>query len=466
MSTAIWQKLLCKKRYNSNTTDTSDLSRSVYLVDVDRIIYSSYFRKLQDKTQVHPLSKSDYVRTRLTHSLEVAGVGRSLGYGIGMELVKKYDLKEVTEHDFGYIMQAACLAHDIGNPPFGHLGEEAIQTFFNAHKTELLQQLTEEEFNNLSHFDGNSQGFRIVTQLAGWGDEGGLKLTYATLGTFLKYPRGFLFKEDLQNIYTKHQVDQIIGSSKVGIFKKEIRVFEEIASDLGLIRLADNKPIFSRHPLAFLTEAADDICYCVADLEDAFFVGISSLKEVENLLGPIARNPNTLTNIGEKKYLGNAKERTSLLRQEPFYKKMDSRRKIEWLRGKAISNLILEAKEVFLKNEELIINGQFNLELLSLTPFAEEIQKCKEYARSHIFNSLDKINSEIKGLSAIEGILEELYKVILNPLHPKSKRINNILEIKIDPRNSLYDNLVLIMDFVADFTDRNLLEFYNTLRGS
>jgi dGTPase len=474
----IWEKLLSAKRLGEPET-TKTTVRSQYLIDVDRLIYSTHFRKLQDKTQVHPLSKSDYVRTRLTHSLEVASISRSLGYAVGQHIVEKYQLKGITEHDFGYIAQAAALAHDIGNPPFGHLAEEAINAFFESKQSLLLQQgITHEQFENLVCFDGNSQGFRIITNLAGWKNDGGLKLTFATLGTFLKYPTGFAPSKIVSNTYIKHMSEFvintygeksdnpcIIGTKKTGIMQTELDIFNVVAQDLGLIQLTDSYPLYYRHPLAFLTEGADDIGYCIADLEDAFFVGILDLSEVENILAPIARHPD--------KYSGDSKERTKTLKTTDFYKKMDSRKKVEWLRGKAISNLISAVVDVFIEHEELILKGKLNAELLSLTPFAEDIHNCKETARTYIFNSHDKITAEIAGITAIVGTLDELLNMILNPAHPKSKRIMNLLENKliiddketlINPSYPFYDKICRIVDIVSDFTDRNLLDFYRMLK--
>lgn len=453
-----WQNLLSSARYDTpESTTESENSRSTYLIDVDRIIYSSHFRILQDKTQVHPLAKSDYVRTRLTHSLEVAGVGRSLGFSIGQYIVDKYKLKHITEHDFGYILQAACLAHDIGNPPFGHLGEESIISFFQSKKDDLLKKITQEEYNNLITFDGNSQGFRIITNLAGWDKQGGLRLTYATLGAFCKYPRSYVFSATLEQYKKDNNLDYIIGSAKSGILSSEKKIFEEVAGKLGLIRLIEGETFFYRHPLAFLLESADDICYCIADIEDAFFVNIISLKEVEALLAPIARNPN--------KYKGNARQRASELRAQPFYKQMDNRKKVEWLRGKAIGNLIEETQRVFIENEEKILKGEFNSELLKLTIFAEEIAECKSFARSNIYSSHDKISGEITGIEAITGVLEELYNVVDNFNHPKSVRINKLLDNKLDPKKSHYENLILMIDIISEFTDRNILDFLKVLRG-
>ena len=461
-----WEKLLSSARYDTKENATeSENSRSTYLIDVDRIIYSSHFRILQDKTQVHPLAKSDYVRTRLTHSLEVAGVGRSLGFSIGQYIVDKYKLKNITEHDFGYILQAACLAHDIGNPPFGHLGEESIIAFFRSKKDDLLQKITQEEYKNLITFDGNSQGFRIITNLAGWDKQGGLRLTYATLGAFCKYPRSYVSSETLEQYKKENNLDYIVGSTKSGVLSSEKEIFEGIAEKLGLIRLIEGETFFYRHPLAFLVESADDICYCIADIEDAFFVNIISLKEVESLLAPIARNPNKVDAQGEQKYKGDARKRTTELRAETFYKQMDKRKKVEWLRGKAIGNLIEEVEKVFIKHEEEILRGEFNNELLKLTIFSEEIAECKYFARTHIYSSHDKISGEITGIEAISGVLEELYTVISNFNHPKAVRINTLLDNRLDPKKSHYENLILIIDIISEFTDRNILNFLKMLRG-
>lgn len=474
----IWERLLSSKRLGESE-NTKNRDRSPYLIDVDRLIYSTHFRKLQDKTQVHPLSKSDHVRTRLTHSLEVASISRSLGYAVGQYIVKKYQLENITEHDFGYIVQAAALAHDIGNPPFGHLAEEAINAFFKSKHNLLLEHgITNEQFENLVCFDGNSQGFRIITNLAGWKHDGGLKLTFATLGAFLKYPSGFAPSKIISNTYLKHMENFIInsygeksenpciiGTKKTGIMQTELEIFNIVAKDLGLLQLTDSYPLYYRHPLAFLTECADDIGYCIADLEDAFFVGILNLADIENILSPIARHPD--------KYTGDAKERTKNLKTSDFYKKMDSRKKVEWLRGKAISNLVASSIEVFINNEELILQGKFNAELLSLTPFAPDIEECRKTARTYIFNSHDKITAEITGISAIEGTLNELLNMILNPTHPKSRRIMNLLENKliIDDKSNLiddnypfFDKICLIVDIISDFTDRNLLDFHRMLK--
>lgn len=455
-----WIHLLSNNRYEKKSskqtiTTTKQDFRSPYLVDVDRIVYSSYFRKLQDKTQVYPLAKSDYVRTRLTHSLEVSGVGRSLGYHIGKEIIKKYSLENISEHDFGFLLQAACLAHDIGNPPFGHLSEAVIQNFFLEKKEFLLNQMSEEEFYSIANFDGNAQGFRIITKLAGWGEEGGLKLTSATLGTFLKYPRG--------DVNTKNT--SVISNKKIGIFYSELDALNKLSEDLQLIKIKGYNHSYYRHPLAFLVEAADDICYCIADIEDSFFVKITTLKEVEELLAPIARSPN--------KYIGDTLTRVNNLRKEHFYSKMTDQQKIEFLRGKAIGNLIDESAKIFLNNEEDILKGNFNSEILSLTVFSNEIFECKKFANKRIFKSHDKIISEITGMCAIENILQELFSIMFNNRTPKLQRIANLFGININTKDeilvfkekSAFTKLQTITDIISDYTDRNLIDLYKCIKG-
>lgn len=458
-----WIHLLSKERsvlYNDtngyNNVKPNDTVRAPYLIDVDRLIYSKFFRKLQDKTQVYPLSGSDYVRTRLTHSLEVSGVGRSLGFGIGEYLVKKYDLLDITSHDFGYILQAACLAHDIGNPPFGHLGEDAIVNFFKERKDELLNHISKEEYYNLLNFDGNAQGFRIITNLAGWNGDGGLRLTYATLGAFCKYPHKIvLHDDDIVNI-------DYLGAKKYGVFKTEHHIFDNMIASLALEAITYQghtlTNAYFRHPLAFLVEAADDICYCVADIEDAFLVNIITLQDVEELLAPIARSA--------EKYAENTKERIKNLRKEAFYKDMSSVRKVEWMRGKAISNLVGAVQQVFISNEEQILNGDLNADLLSLTPYHQDILRCRQFALKKIFVSHIKLNAEIKGLNAISVVLNEFYNIIIKPAHPKSLRINNLFNNIIDVHKySFYENLVRTIDLVADFTDHKLLEIAEIIKS-
>lgn len=479
-----WFNLLCSKRLGIDNTQNGDDNRSPFLVDVDRLIYSAHFRKLQDKTQVHPLSKSDFVRTRLTHSLEVSSVARSLGYNVGQYVLNKnpeLSKNNITEHDFGYIVQAAALAHDIGNPPFGHLGEYAISDYYtnlfaNPPASLDVRQLTLQEKQNLCNFDGNSQGFRVITNLAGWRNQGGLRLTYATLGAFLKYPRGYASAQNIAQSYNnlsnsiKQQSTQtcLIGHKKTGVLLNEETHLQTIASSLGLANISSTYLLYKRHPLAFLTEAADDICYCIADLEDAFFVGLITLAEVEELLIPIVRR--------YSKYNGSKEERINALRKESFYNALDSRKKVEFLRGKAVSNLINAVSQEFIAHGDLLLQGTLNNDLLALTEFKEDIAKCKKIAREKIFTSHHKINAEISGIAVINQVMQDLTHLILHPNSTLSRLLLNYLNKNFILENakellgensklSLYNKFLLINDIVSDFTDRNIFNFNKILKG-
>lgn len=261
--------------------------RTPFMKDTDRIIYSSPFRRLQDKTQVHPFPGTDYIRTRLTHSMEVSTVGRSLGLAIGRDVVKRHKLddgndplNQIDQSDFGNVLAAACLAHDIGNPPFGHAGEDAIRHWFLDDKYHLLKAVNvPEKRADLKAFEGNAQGLRILTRLAGWREQGGLRLSCATLGTFMKYPMG--------SRVTGQNIENEEIRKKFGYFQDDKKIFESIADTLGLLPVSNDCGGRSRHPLSYLLEAADDICYLIVDLEDGYKYKKLKLEDVEGLLARI-----------------------------------------------------------------------------------------------------------------------------------------------------------------------------------
>ena len=267
-----WEQLLSLKRQGDNSKRLrieQDDTRLGFEVDYDRIIFSSAFRSLQDKTQVIPLSKTDFVHTRLTHSLEVSVVGRSIGRLVGKKILEKYPhIPEVHGYhmnDFGAIVAAASLAHDIGNPPFGHSGEKAIGEYFSIGKGQQYKdQLTDKQWQDLIDFEGNANGFSVLSSSRP-GIEGSLRLTYAVLGAFMKYPKESLPKKPTKNISDK----------KYGFFQSDKDFFKEVAEELGMIPNKSGNDIgFERHPLAFLVEAADDICYTIIDFEDGINLGL------------------------------------------------------------------------------------------------------------------------------------------------------------------------------------------------
>ncbi|MEZ5647959.1 MAG: deoxyguanosinetriphosphate triphosphohydrolase [Alphaproteobacteria bacterium] len=434
-----WSHLLSSRRLNR--TDTlSSKGRSAFQQDLDRIVFCSAFRRLQNKTQVHPLTHNDHVRTRLSHSVEVASVGRSLGTIVGSVIAPRLDLDGITADSFGHIVQAACLAHDIGNPPFGHAGEDALQDWF-AHTSlgeQLLAGMTTAERRDLEHFDGNAQGFRILTQLEQRKWNGGLQLTLAALGAFTKYPR----------TSTAH-MHSYPGSRKVGIFQSELPYFTSIAENIRLKKRGKSGDAWARHPLTYLMEAADDICYSIIDIEDGAALGHLSYVDAEAILLPIAR-------ISRRDLGGSMNE------------------KLSHLRAKAIGNLIDAVAEVFLKEEESLLAGTFAKELIDCTRYAAPVAHAKKTAHEQIFTSREKTARELAGASVITGLLDMLAEVPLvlsahrfNSTHLKGRTSKLARLIRLDePRpTSLYQATLRITDYITGMTDRFATDLYRNLRG-
>ena len=332
-----WEQLLSLRRQgdtNKRLRIEQDETRLGFEVDYDRVIFSSAFRSLQDKTQVIPLSKTSFVHTRLTHSLEVSVVGRSLGRIVGKSVLEKHPQLQKTHgyqfNDFGAIVAAAALAHDIGNPPFGHSGEKAIGNYFlNGNGKRFKSQLTNKEYQDLIDFEGNANGFKILTESKN-GVEGSLRLSYATLGAFMKYP-----KESLPKKPTPH-----IADKKYGVFQSERNFFNEVAKELGLKKRGNDLDLsFCRHPLAYLVEAADDICYTIIDFEDGINLGLIEEEfALEYLIKLVKGNINT----------------------QNYNKLTKTSDRLAYLRALAISTLIAEAATIFIENEEAILKGEFS----------------------------------------------------------------------------------------------------------
>ena len=340
-----WDNLLKLKRFGDNKDRprlAQNDTRLGFEVDYDRIVFSSAFRSLQDKTQVIPFSKTDFVHTRLTHSLEVSVVGRSLGRMAGKNILEKYPyLSEDLGYkinDFGAIVAAAALSHDIGNPPFGHSGEKAIGHFFKeGNGKNFKSQLTDKEYQDLCTFEGNANGFKILTESKA-GTPGGLRLSYATLGAFIKYPKASL----------PHRPTSHVAHKKYGFFQAQEPFFNVLAQDLGL---ADPKTVH-RHPLAYLVEAADDICYTIIDFEDGIHLGwIEEEYALEYLINLVREDMDTL------KY-SKLKHRTQ---------------RLGYLRALAINSLIKDAVRIFTENENDILHGNFGNALLEKSQFKAQI---------------------------------------------------------------------------------------------
>ncbi|MDO6820602.1 deoxyguanosinetriphosphate triphosphohydrolase [Zobellia sp. 1_MG-2023] len=442
-----WENLLSLKRQgdtHKRLRKEQDETRLGFEVDYDRIIFSSAFRSLQDKTQVIPLSKTDFVHTRLTHSLEVSVVGRSLGRIAGKKILEKHPFLSETYgyrfNDFGAIVAAAALAHDIGNPPFGHSGEKAIGEYFITGNGKKYQSvLTEKEFQDIVDFEGNANGFRLLSQ-SREGVTGGLRLSYATLGAFMKYP-----KESLPKKPTKH-----IADKKFGFFQTEKEAFKEIAHDLGLIQTRDGEDIsFSRHPLTFLVEAADDICYTIIDFEDGINLGLISEDYALEYLIKLVKN-----SINTKKY-------NSLKYKED---------RLSYLRALAINTLISDAISVFIENEDKILNGSFDSSLLDQSAFKAQIEDIISLSVEKIYRSQEVIEKEIAGYKIISDILDVYINALIRKKENKASNYDTLMlktlpEFYRDTDSSIYHILLNTCCYVASLSDSAAVHIHNKIMG-
>ncbi len=442
-----WEQLLSLKRQgdkNKRLRKEQDETRLGFEVDYDRIIFSTEFRSLQDKTQVIPLSKTDFVHTRLTHSLEVSVVGRSLGRLVGKKILEKHpNLKDslgYQANDFGAIVASAALAHDIGNPPFGHSGEKAIGEFFiSGEGLQYKDQLTNKEYQDLCDFEGNANGFKIVTQ-SRQGREGGLRLSYGTLGAFTKYPKESLPKKPTNAISDK----------KYGFFQSEKESFIEIASELGMIKRGKNEDIsFARHPLAFLVEAADDICYTIIDFEDGINLGLIPEEFALEYLINLVRD-----SINKKKYtqLENTQDRLS------------------YLRALAINTLINEAATIFLANESAILKGEFSLSLLDKSKYEAQISDIISLSIDKVYRCQEVIDKEIVGYEVIKTLLSSYIKAVNNNYYNETTAydrllLNNLPKTINYNSDSEYERLLNVCHFISLLSDSQAIMHFNRLKG-
>lgn len=423
-------------------------SRSLFERDYDRIIFSHPFRRLQDKTQVFPLPEHDFVHTRLTHSLEVSSVGRSLGKKAGERLIAKYpELTEnnINAYDFGAIVAAASLTHDLGNPPFGHAGEDAISDFFLHHQTgqKFKSHLSEGEWADVSDFEGNAQGFRLLNK----GSYQGLKLTAATRAAFTKYPRESLIR---------NKDPQRCSHKKYGFFQSERTFFMEVAAQTGLIPLYEGEDlVWTRHPLAFLVEAADDICYHLIDLEDGCRLGLVSLEETIGL------------------YAGILKER---FRPEKLEKIKIPEEKIGLLRAMAIGELIDQCVELFLNKEEAILSGDFDQPLTEMIEGKLMLKSIKKVSVEKIYRSRTVLETEAAGFEVISGLLEAITTAVYNyryAPHQYSSQMKSMIKLLppdfqeklATPSLPIYEILMAAIDIVASMTDSYAISFYRKIKG-
>jgi len=445
-----WEKLLSRRRYatEDSTKETEEIARGAFQRDYDRIVFSSAFRRLQNKTQVMPLPESDFVHSRLTHSLETSCVGRSLGRTVGRDLLQKYPELEkssgVNEANFGDIVAAACLAHDIGNPPFGHSGEDAISAYFQSPEAQpFLQNLTAAQKADLQNFEGNAAGFRILTHTypAQCNTPGGLSLTYTTLATFTKYP-----KESLP----RHPGTTRTSEKKYGFFQSEKLWFRHLANELGLLpKNTGDEVFYHRHPLAFLVEAADDICYRIIDFEDGCKLGLIPQEKAEHLL---------------KEILDESPARKSRL---TFY---DWREEIGFLRAKIINKLIHETAAIFIRHEPEILNGSYDQPLISEVSSKTTLDKIKKLSVEAIYKNRPVLEIEAAGFEVLGGLLDAFLKAVFQP---ESRRHQKLLDLipdqyldsnrQVNPNE--YERILQITDYISGLTDQAAINMYRKIKG-
>lgn len=434
-----WDKLLSTLRFGQeHLRNNGQHARTEFQRDYDRLVFSSPFRRLQNKTQVFPLPGSVFVHNRLTHSLEVSCVGRSLANNAAVALSEKYAGEEWIHklHGLDDIVATACLAHDLGNPPFGHSGERAITAYFNeGHGQKYRPLLNEQQWNDLIHFEGNANAFRLLSHQFIGRRAGGFALTYSTLASIIKYP---------------YPSTAATKKPKFGYFASEAESFRKLTDELGIIEVDTELHKFARHPLVFLVEAADDICYQIMDIEDAHRLKLLTLAETSDLLLGFFEGELQAKIIRGMGYIDDANE------------------KVAYLRSRVIGLLVHECSETFLSHEEEILEGSFMtplIDLISDTP-KKAYAHCSEVAVKKIYNSSDVVDIEVAGYQIISVLLDKLLDAVQNPQKAYSKlildRIPSQYETKADTD---YIRIMSILDYISGMTDVYALDLYRKIFG-
>lgn len=453
-----WQQLYSARRTGAEKklNSPNQQVRTSFVRDYDRLIFSSAFRRLQNKTQVFPLPGAVFVHNRLTHSLEVSSVGRSLGKAIGDAIAGKYagngaDFVEFYKYELPSVIAAGCLAHDIGNPPFGHSGEDAIRTFFeelegNA-KRRFENELTPAQQRDLLFFEGNANALRTLTHHFSEERAGGFQLTYATLASIIKYPCDSEAGFNRQRLVTK----------KSGFFSTEIATYLSIAEELQIPRLDSDGCVFARHPFVFLVEAADDICYRIIDFEDAHRLGIISIDTVAKQFLAFFDSENGY----------DAREQV----EATFRNIKDDNKKIQFLRARLINLLVQKLCDIFMQQEEPLLKGELNQSLIDMLPSEQSaiVKEIDRYSYAHIYNHRSVVEIELAGYTVIGYLLKEFVYAVLNPNSSKSKKLLQLIPVQFGVATSekgLFDNLQGVTDYIAGMTDLYALELYHKMTGN
>ncbi|MBQ8868062.1 MAG: deoxyguanosinetriphosphate triphosphohydrolase [Bacteroidaceae bacterium] len=435
-----WLKLISNKRLGMEEMhSTHKDDRTEFQRDFDRLIFSAPFRRLQNKTQVFPLPGSVFVHNRLTHSLEVSCVGRSLGNNVAKALVEKHPgLKGTHVEEIGAIVSAACLAHDLGNPPFGHSGEQAIGSYFSEGKGQALRsQLTEDEWNDLIHFEGNANAFRLLTHQFCGRRQGGFVMTYSTLASIVKYP----FASSLAG-----------KKAKFGFFQSEVEDYLRIARELGIKQLsAEGAPLrFARHPLVYLVEAADDICYQLMDIEDAHKLKLLTTDETIHLL---------------MNFLNEHKQQRA---HNVFSAVSDTNEQIAYLRSTIVGLLINECVNVFMEHESEIMEGVFEGSLIKrMSPMLKNAyENCSKVALQRIYRAKDVLDVELAGYRVISTLIDLMIEAVMNPDKTYSRLLINRVSSQYDMQSStLYGKVQAVLDYISGMTDVYALDLYRKING-
>lgn len=433
-----WNQLLSPVRLGLEElhNETHD-NRNAFQRDYDRLIFSAPFRRLQNKTQVFPLPGSVFVHNRLTHSLEVASVGRSLGMNISRELIRQNPGESAYLTEIGAMVAAACLAHDLGNPPFGHSGEEAIATFFSEGKGHFLKEkMSETEWTDCTRFEGNANAFRILTHQFNGRRAGGFVLTYSTLASIVKYPYSSVYADEKKQ--------------KFGFFESEKADFEKIAHTLGIPKQPNNPNRYARYPLVYLVEAADDICYQIMDIEDAHKLKILTTEQTKALFLDFFTDARK-TRITETLTLVS-----------------DVNEQIAYLRSSVIGTLIDECSAVFINNEKAILSGSFqgslikNISEKSLGAY----KNCSKTAVKKIYKSQEVLDVELAGYKIILTLLEHFVEAALHPEKSYSKQLLNRIPEQYEINSeTTYGKVQAVLDYISGMTDVYALDLYRKIMG-
>lgn len=440
MNRMTWDKLLSPIRLGAERDEVLDSSytRTQFQRDYDRIIFSSPFRRLQNKTQVFPLPGSVFVHNRLTHSLEVASVGRSLG-NILVNIIrqKEENISANLITEIPTIVSTACLAHDLGNPPFGHSGEEAIRKYFTDNAEALKPLVDEKEWIDLTRYEGNANAFRLLTQQLEGRRSGGFRLNYAVLASLVKYPYPSSLK-----------------GKKFGFFQSEKDIFSMIANRIGLIEKDNQQDVFARHPLVYMVEAADDICYQIMDIEDAHKLGILSTEHVKELY----------LNFFDKQE--NSDEINRINRT--LIEVSDINEQISFLRALVIGKLITDCSRAFFDKYDSIMNGEQIPSLIDCVDSTSlaAMKVVKQISIEQIYNHKAVIEIELSGYRILGSLLDNYCKAIFNPNSAYNAKILRLLPKQYRCDNGTnYEKLMAILDYISGMTDLYALDQFRILQG-